>query len=488
MSQVRRIARNTALLILGDVIVYAFGFVFTIYVARYLEAEGYGVLSFAIGFTAMFSILADLGMQTLISREVARDRTLARKYIANVTSLKLVLNTIVFGLIALIVNLLDYSSETVFVVYLLALSLIFTSLNGMFNGVFRGNERMEFITLGQAVTGAVSLGGALLVIHCGFGIIGIALVYAAGTLASLSCSLIVSSIGFVKPRIEFDPAFLKAALAQSWPFALASFLFTMYYWTDTVVLSFMKGDEAVGWYNAAYRLVFVLSFIPMAYFNAIFPLMSRLHLTSRDLLRFAYERSFKYMLLLAVPIAAGTTLLADRIIAQIFGSGFSESVLALRILVWALVLQFPGSAFVQLFNSTNRQRTTTLVVGITAICNLILDLVLTPIYGLNGTAAATLGNVAVLIVLGYIFSASMGYRLPDRMVLFTLLRVLLASAAMAFLVMYFDSLSMYALIPLGAAIYFLVLCLVGGFDKQDVNLVRQLVQRDGVSASRGNDE
>jgi O-antigen/teichoic acid export membrane protein len=480
MSQVRRIARNTLVVILGNVSAYAFGFFFTIYVARYLGAGGYGVLSFAIGFTAMFSILTDLGLQTLISRQVARDKTVAQKYVANVGALKILLNIATFGLIALIVSFLDYPSETTSVIYLVALSIVFTSFTGMFNGVFRGNERMEYIALGQVLAAAINLSGALYVIHYRYGVLGIAAVYAASTLASLAFSLAVSTFSFVKPHPDVDRAFLKKALGEAWPFALTSFLFSAYYWTDTVVISFMKGNEAVGWYNAAYMLLSVLAFIPVAYFTAIFPVMSRLHISSQELLRFTYERSMKYMLILGLPIGVGTTLLADRIVAQVFGADFSSSVLVLRMLVWSVVLQFTSGVVIQLFDSTNRQRTTTLLIGVTVLFNLILDLILTPIYSLYGTAAATLGNAALFLVLGYVLSSGFGYWLSPKILLGTVLRVMLASAAMAFFVIYFESLSMYILIPVGALIYFTVICLVRGFDKEDWGLLRQIIPRDGT--------
>lgn len=486
MSQVRRIARNTLVTILGNASAYAFGFFFTMYVARYLGAQGYGVLSFAIGFVAMFGILTDMGMQTLISRQVARDRTVAQKYVANLAALKIVLHSLTFGLIALIISLLDYPSKTVLVVCFIALSVAFTSFNNLFNAVFRGHERMEYIALGQVLAAALNLGGALYVIHYGHGIVGIAVVYAVSSLASLAFGLTVSIVSFVRPRLEVDIPFLRRALGESWPFALTAFLFSAYYWTDTVVISWIKGDEAVGWYNAAFRLLSILTFIPIAYFAAIFPVMSRLHISSQGLLRFTHERSVKYMLILGLPVGLGTTLLADRIIAQIFGADFSSSVLALRILVWAVVLQFAGGIFTLLFDSTNRQKMTTLLIGITALNNLILDLILTPIYGIYGTAAATVGNAALLLVVGYILSSRYGYQLSNKLLVGTLVRVAVASAAMAFFVIYFDSLSMYMLIPVGAVIYFAVICLVGGFDKDDLILVRQIIGRNGADAGQAN--
>ncbi|KAF5432375.1 Membrane protein involved in the export of O-antigen and teichoic acid [Candidatus Methanophagaceae archaeon] len=50
------------------------------YTARYLGAAGFGILSFALAFTGIFGVFADLGLRQLTVRDVARDKTLASKY------------------------------------------------------------------------------------------------------------------------------------------------------------------------------------------------------------------------------------------------------------------------------------------------------------------------------------------------------------------------------------------------------------------------
>ena len=47
------------------------------YTARYLGAEGFGILSFALAFTGIFGVFADLGLRQLTVRAVARDKTQA---------------------------------------------------------------------------------------------------------------------------------------------------------------------------------------------------------------------------------------------------------------------------------------------------------------------------------------------------------------------------------------------------------------------------
>ena len=131
------------------------------YTARYLGAAGFGILSFALAFTGIFGVFTDLGLQQLTIREVARDKSLASKYLGNIAVMKLILVIITFGLIALTINLLGYPEQTIKVVYLVALSIIFSAFSGMFYSIFQAYEKMEYQSVGQILSSALMLSGGL---------------------------------------------------------------------------------------------------------------------------------------------------------------------------------------------------------------------------------------------------------------------------------------------------------------------------------------
>ena len=110
-ASVRRVARNTSFLTISQIISYGESAVYTILVARYLGAEGLGVLNFGIALIAIFSILANFGLTTLITREVARDKSQATKLIANVIPMQLLLCLATIGLLVVLVNSLGYHNK-----------------------------------------------------------------------------------------------------------------------------------------------------------------------------------------------------------------------------------------------------------------------------------------------------------------------------------------------------------------------------------------
>jgi O-antigen/teichoic acid export membrane protein len=81
MNTIQRIAKNTGVLLFSQIASYILGFFFVIYTTRYLGADGFGILSFALAFTGIIGVFSDLGLRQLTVREVARDKSLASKYL-----------------------------------------------------------------------------------------------------------------------------------------------------------------------------------------------------------------------------------------------------------------------------------------------------------------------------------------------------------------------------------------------------------------------
>ena len=474
MSTVQRIARNTTLLFLSTAASFVLGFFITMYVARHLEAEGFGVLSLAIALTAIFGVFADLGLQMLMTREIARDKSLAQKYLGNIAVIKILLGIITFGLIALAVKLMGYPSETVKVVYFIGLSVVLNAISLMFYGVFRAYERMEFESLGLVLNGVLTLAGAFYGITHDFSVVGFALIYLIASVITLGYSFFMSIWRFAVPKIEVDLQFWKEALKQAWPFGLGLFLASVYAWIGAVMLSRMKGDEAVGLYNAAYRLVYMLQVVPLAYFTAVFPSMSRFHVTSKDFLRFTYERSFKYMLMIGIPIGVGTTVLGGKLILLIFGGEYYQSIILLQILGWSVVFLFVNGVFGSLFQSINRQMIATAITAAATGLNVVLNIILIPRYGATGASIALVTAAFAGFLINCIWSSRAGYGIPIKSFFNIFAKVSFASAIMSVFVFYLKDFYILALVPLAALLYFIVLLIIRGIDKEDISLLRSV--------------
>jgi len=155
------------------------------------------------------------------------------------------------------------------------------------------------------------------------------LMLSLGLLFIFSCifELLISTIlcerKFVRSKVEIDFSFFKGTIKIALPLVMTSLFTTVFIKADTIMLSILKGDAVVGWYNAAYNLVLGLRFIPGLIVTAVVPTMSYYYKTSKELLKSIYEKYFRYLIILGLPAAVGITLLSDKIILLVYGSKFT---------------------------------------------------------------------------------------------------------------------------------------------------------------------
>jgi len=374
MNTVQRIAKNMAVLFIARIVSMLFGFFYVMYTARYLGPANYGILAFALALNGIFGVITNFGLDPLTVREVARDKSLAKKYLANGIVLKLMSGSLTFLIVFLVVNLLGYPEITRKVVYIITISTIIAGISNLFNDIYQAFERMEFMSIGQVLQSALSLVFAITAIRLGLNVVYFAMIYLTVNLIALGYHIIITTWKFLKPKIEVDLSFWKGIVREAWPFALSSIFVSIYFWVDSVMLSYMKGDEVVGIYNAAYRLVYVLLFIPSIYFATIYPVLSRMYLESKEDLKFAYNRSLKYFAVLGIFIGVVTVLFSREVVLLIYGKAYEASIPALKILIWAVVFSFMAHSTLYTLNSINRQIIYTKATALGAILNFILNI------------------------------------------------------------------------------------------------------------------
>ncbi len=483
MNTIQRIAKNMTVLFIARIASMLFGFFYVMYTARYLGPANYGILSFALALSGIFGVIANFGLDPLTVREVARDKSLARKYLANGIVLKLIFGSLTFLIVFSVVNLLGYPEITRKVVYIITLSTIIAGISNLFNDIYQAFERMEFMSAGQVLQSALSLVFAITAIKLGLNVVYFAMIYLIVNLIVLGYHVVITTWKFLKPRIEVDLSFWKGVVREAWPFALTSVLVSIYYWMDSVMLSYMKGNEIVGWYNAAYRIVLVALVVPQIYVVSIFPNLSRYYISKKEGFDEVSRRSLKYMLILSMFISTLVTISAKEIVLLIYGADYLPSASALRVLIWTIVFAFQNSVFYHVISSMNQQKIVSKISAIGALVNLLLNLLLIPEYSFLGAGVATLITEAVITLGMAIFIVK-----TEREALFhfkTVLAVLtsnLLSAILLIALMNWRMLDTHvnylpsifkASIGFGA-FYLVLLIIFKVVDKEDLQLIRQV--------------
>jgi O-antigen/teichoic acid export membrane protein len=476
MDTANTVGKNILVLFVSQIASMGLGFFFLIISARYLGPELFGLLTFGLAFTGIFGLLLDLGLNNLAIRDVARDNSRANEYLSNILYIKLLAGVITFGLTAVAVHTLGYSGETVTVLYLLTISAVFVALTASFNAIFQSFEKMEYQSAGAILASLVLLTGAIFLIARGAAVIAFASLYVITNALVLGYSFFICTRRFrlFKPEIDLD--FWLPTIRQALPFGLSGVFVTIYFWIDSLLLSLIQGNQAVGWYNAGYRLVFSFLFVPTIFSTAVFPAMSRFHLTARDSLEFMWKEFLRFMLILSIPLAVGTTLLAGRIIALVFGEGYAPSVAVLQLLIWSLVLIFANAPFVRLFESTNKQIVVTKITALMVIVNVAINLVLIPKFSYVGASIAILITEFIALVLFFFLANREHYVHKKTEQASIVLRIIGASAIMGLFIVYLQNLNLIFLIVSASLVYFVTLYVMKGIEKKDILLIKSIIQ------------
>jgi O-antigen/teichoic acid export membrane protein len=472
MNLVQRIAKNTIAMFLASVINIVLGLFYGIYTARYLGPERYGTISFAIAFIGLFSILMDIGIQQLALREIARDKSLVSKYVGNIAVLKVLLSVLTFGLIVLTINLLKYPDLTIRIVYIMALSTALAAFSGMFSSIFQAFEKMEYSSLGSIIGSASMLAGGLIAIYRGYSIMGFALVYVISNALVLMYYILIAQKSGIAPCLGLDYVFIKSLVRRALPFGVG-WLFLIYYvWIDRVMLSMMVDNEAVGYYTAAYNLMGSLNFVPSGIVLSLYPLMAIFFKGSDKSLDKIFRIGIKYLYMLALPMAVGVNLLGKEIVTLIYGPKFLPAAVALDILIWAEFFVFLNILLGNMLLSINKENITMINAGVGAALNIVLNLILIPRLGIEGSAIATLATELYFFIISFLVLRRYGHSVDLRNLLF---KPLAATSLMALFISTYNHLHLFILVSISIAIYFAILYISKYVSDEDVGLVKQVL-------------
>src|SRR3989339_210083 len=159
------------------------------------------------------------------------------------------------------------------------------------------------------------------------------------------------------------------------PFAVFGIYQKLYTYLDTVMLSKLASDYHVGLYQIAFKIIFALQFLPMAFIASLYPAFADYWKNNKDQLLITFERGFNYLTIISVPITVGVMVITDKIML-LFKPEYLASISSLRIIILALPFLFLNFPIGALLNACDKQKVNTRNMGITFIFNIKLKIIL----------------------------------------------------------------------------------------------------------------
>lgn len=388
------------------------GFLFSIMLARLLGSDGTGVYFLALTIVSIGATVARLGLDNAVLRfaAVAYDQS-DRPALAALYRKSFGLVVMVGGAVALVAWLVtpylplggERSGDLHAVLPTMLIALIPSALILLQGEFFKAIGLPGKATLIQAaiLPMLLVLGSAVLLWEGNTTVHDIALVYVMS--ATLAMLLAAFTWSRSLPRLwgehgNFDTRLL---LRTSLPLLWVASMNLVMGWTDILVLGAWTNSATVGVYGIATRVAALTAFILVAVNSVTAPRFAALYAQGNHvaLSRLA-QRSAAWMLLAASPVVV-VMLLFPNFILQLFGTDFVEGLWLLRILALGQLVNVAVGSVGYLLMMTGHERLMRNNVMLSALLNLLGNLVLVPIMGATGAAISTAISLAFMNLVSF---------------------------------------------------------------------------------------
>ena len=387
-SPVLKLAKNTGWLIGAKVYQIAVNLVVSVWTARYLGPGNYGLVSYAAALTALFTCFCTLGLNSILVNELLRNREENGAVLGTAIGLRLLSGALSAITVTALSYLLDPDEPaTVALVGMYSLASVFQSFDALaswYQSRLRSRVTAVISAIGYTAAAAYRVVGLVTKQN--------ALWFAAahGVEYALAAGLLLLAYTGNGPRLRWDKALGKELLSKSYHFILSGLMVALYGQMDRVMLKAMAGERAVGYYSAAAAIASMWPFVLQALIDSAKPLL--LERYERDFAQYRrwLTRLYGAILYISFAAAIGITLLSKKLLLLLYAEAYLSARGALCILCWSTAFSYLGVARSIWLVPRGKQMYEKYIALAGAVCNLLLNGFLIPIWGVNGAALATL--------------------------------------------------------------------------------------------------
>jgi O-antigen/teichoic acid export membrane protein len=360
-------------------------------VGRSLGQDGLGVYATALAWVFPLSLIAEFGLGTLMTRDLAQSPDAAENYLRATTLARLWLGG---GLMLALLILAPFLSSDAAVVAGLQIStplIVILPFFGAFTAIFRARQAMWAIpplNLGMLIAQVVL---TALVFQTGGGVLAALVI---NTLTSAGQLIAAWGVYQWKFRTSIQTQSMVSLqmmtlLKRAWPFALAAILAALQARAGTILLERLTDTAQVGYYAAAARFVEAARMIPNALFGALFPALAAL-VAQLDKFHHTFRRVTLGLAGFGLLLGIGFTLFATPVMLLTYGNSFASAIPVLQIAMWSLLPALLRAGRTLYWYAQGQEQFTNIVTGAVLLAQIALSLWLIPVHGAVGAVVVSL--------------------------------------------------------------------------------------------------
>jgi len=484
MGIVNTIARNTTFGFIASVSEMGIAFVMVIVLARGLGTEQYGLYAYLMWFLGLVSVITNLGLGEMtrrfipeaIGQQSAQEpRGFVQLILMLRTAVALVITAVIVVTSGIWVRLVGEPANAL--LFIIVAMVVFPhGLQLALVTVFKGFQRFEYVFYLTLVIFPLRLILVIVMMALGFGVLEVLYVNIATLLLGVLFGFamlhrLVPLTGLLSPSLlssDVKKRALKYALT------MAGVLYIGYLVNQEAEIFFIGlfcSVEEVGFYNLAFKISSLVRLLPHAFAFALLPAIAeRFGSGELEKIKRMYCTSVRYLMMVALPLAAGGIALADSLIVLLYGVDYAPAVILLQVIIVPFAIGGIALAGNQVICGINRPGFILKVTASLAILKIGLLLWLVQAYGVLGAAvASSIPLVLGLPALSIFISRNVGAGWPVRDTGKIILASLIMGVTVYALQGQLDTVPSLVLgIPLAVVVYVSAIFVFRVIDKQDL--------------------
>ena len=370
------------------------------YVTRVLQPEGTGQIAFANSIVNYFSMFAALGIPTYGIRTCAKvrdNKEVLSRTVCEIMAVNFIMTAISYLILVATVILIKKLHDVSCLIAIFSLNMILSFIG--VEWLYKALENYSYITARSLIIKTVSVVLMFIFVKTNEDIV----IY-AGILVLANTGYGIFNFLNLKKHISFTKIksidFFKHIKPISIFFAM-TVATTIYTNLDTTMLGFMCTDADVGIYDVAVKIKVILVSIVTSLGMVLLPRASY-YIENNKITEFrrVSGKAMEFVLAVSIPCTLAFTITADKCIVFLSGSAYEDATVPMRIIMPTLILiGITNIIGLQMLVPLGKEIIVLLSEIIGAVIDLILNIILIPLYGASGAALGTLAaETAVLLV------------------------------------------------------------------------------------------
>jgi O-antigen/teichoic acid export membrane protein len=371
----RRLAVNLTVLAGSQVVTWSVSLLWQVLVPRILGPYGIGLIVTGSASVGILAVVLGAGTRPYLVREMTSHPDDVPRLAGAAILVRLLLAVLALAIVAVYVRALPFGPDQVKVFYLYTGATVLTLLAEPIQAAFQSRQRMEYLAYGDIFTNVLYSLVAIALAIAGFGAVVLSAWWLVTCLAVLSLFLIWRSRS---GRVDLRPgmAIVRRVLRGSFVYWATGLFFTIYLYIDSAMLADLAPPWVVGWYGVSTKLFTTLMFFPVIVSTAWLPALVEAFNRDRASLISAARQPTALVLIVGLPVAAGTVMVAPQLVHLLYGPSFAQATPPLAILALAIPAMYLNIMFNQVLVACNRQAVWTKALAGATVLNPLLNLFL----------------------------------------------------------------------------------------------------------------